>query len=201
MDIVTYSRNGISMPIYFNEWDCSENKCIEVIGSDIPCETKPGVVSDPEGLAEGPDYGNLTLDWYRSYASLVDIVGIVTCRNTELQHQPFTGMLLIYADGRRECLGTFPMDYQCEHISPKERPQAIYYRMAGGEGFDYNDSVNFGERYKHVDRLQLDKPPNWKATHDGEYPWHRVKLGHGMLVWFCGPPSLGKCSVEIRYTP
>lgn len=69
----------------------------------------------PVSISDCP-YTQSNKPWLHSWYTMSHMTAVQACINRTARHQPVMGMLLCYADGHRECLGQFRLDWVAEPV-------------------------------------------------------------------------------------
>ena len=158
--------------IFFNDWSSSTRSRIDVIAFDqreVLSDSLSALDNLPRPISEPID-NNLTSSRFYSSATLVGVETIVPSRDLSLKHRPYTGMLILYQNGHRECLGSFRTDLPLKPINVEWRVRGIFFYINTIRGRDYVQEIQVEEPAKYSDLNQIG--------------WKMVELGSTVDWWF-----------------
>ncbi|KAF5020171.1 hypothetical protein F66182_7811 [Fusarium sp. NRRL 66182] len=97
--------------------------------------------------------------WLHTSCSMAHLTEIQPCVDKTRTHQPIIGMLLHYADGHRECVGQFRLDWASELIMLSETDNVFICGKRTGEGRGYVSTItasapvgDSSERWLHIEQ-------------------------------------------------
>ncbi len=127
--------------MYLNDVDLSANRCqIEAVAfeqDNRPLTTTTDTDAlPPLPIPNSPHTSSLD-GWCYSSCSLESVTEIHPCTNKKSLHPSVMGMLLCYADGHRECVGEFRLDWVAKPVMVRKMDNIYIFRegpSGGGRG-------------------------------------------------------------------